>query len=272
VSVDSTYLDRIVADVRGRLAGAAEPIVSSDLRPTASLEQSIRLRRAAGELAVIAEVKRRSPSVGAIDLDVDPAMQAASYVDADAAGISVLTEPDHFGGSLADLVAVRSVADDVPVLRKDFIVEASQLDAAVSAGARAELRSAAIHEVTALEALHGHARALGLDVLLEVHDELDLAKALAVDAPIIGINNRDLRSFQVDLAVTERLAPLVPQERLVVAESGVRSVEDARRLRRAGVDAVLVGEALMRARHPRGLLRQIATATATTTALPGAAT
>jgi indole-3-glycerol phosphate synthase len=271
MSSEGTYLDRIVADVRARLGDAPESSShGSTAGPTRSLEQSIRLRRTAGELAVIAEVKRRSPSVGAIDLDVDPAAQATAYVDAGAAGISVLTEPDHFGGSLDDLVAVRDVAVDVPVLRKDFIVEASQLDAARAAGGDAVLLIAALHDVAALATLLAHARSLGLDVLLEVHDELDLAKALATDATMIGINNRDLRSFEVDLAVTERLAPLVPEDRLVVAESGVRTPEDARRLRRVGVDAVLVGEALMRAPQPGGLLRELATATPTTTVGPGA--
>lgn len=253
-----TYLDRIVADVRSRLEiERRDAPVASD-SPVRSLESSIRARRAAGELAVIAEVKRRSPSVGAIGLDVDPAAQGAIYARAGAAGISVLTERDHFGGSLDDLVAVRGATASTPVLRKDFVIVEHQLDAARAAGADAALLIAALHDEAALVALVDHAMGLGLDVLLEVHDELELERALATRARIIGINNRDLRSFVVDLAVTERLAPLVPEDRLVVAESGVRTVEDAARLRAAGSAAVLVGESLMRAADPGGLLRALA--------------
>lgn len=259
-----TYLDRIVADVRMRLDaertyGSGRARDASPL-PTRSMRALIHARREAGELAVIAEVKRRSPSVGAIELEVDPGSRAREYAEAGAAGISVLTEQDHFGGSLDDLVAVRASARDVPVLRKDFIVEASQLDAARAAGADAALLIAAIHDDAALRELLAHAHGLGLEVLLEVHDEAELHRALATDAAMVGINNRDLRSFVVDLAVTERLAPLVADGRLVVAESGVRTPRDAARMRAAGVDALLVGEALMRAPRPGGLLRALATA------------
>jgi indole-3-glycerol phosphate synthase len=255
-----TYLDRIVADVRARLEAELREAPVVEDAPIRSLEASIRARRDAGELAVIAEVKRRSPSVGVIDIDVDPAAQGASYASSGAAGISVLTERDHFGGSLDDLVVVRGAAASTPVLRKDFVIDPRQLDAARAAGADAALLIAALHDEAALIALVDHAVALGLDVLLEVHDELELERALATQARLIGINNRDLRSFVVDLAVTERLAPLVPDDRLVVAESGVRTIEDAARLRAAGSDAVLVGESLMRAADPGGLLRALAQA------------
>ncbi|MCW2926348.1 MAG: Indole-3-glycerol-phosphate synthase [Thermoleophilia bacterium] len=262
-----TYLDRIVEDVRRRL-----DVVTADVRPAAtsarrSLIARIEAARAREELAVIAEVKRRSPSVGEIDLAVDPGEQAGTYEGAGAVGISVLTEPDHFGGTLDDLVAARSATREAAVLRKDFIIDASQLEDAAAVDADAVLLIAALHETGALVELAARAGELGLEVLLEVHDEAELERALATDVRLIGINNRDLRSFVVDLATSERLAPLVPSDRLIVAESGVRTPEDAARLRAAGVDALLVGEALMRAREPGGLLRALATAKS-----PGAST
>lgn len=255
----ATYLDRIVEDVRARLVTRA-PTPTVEHAPTRSLHDSIIARRDAGELAIIAEVKRRSPSVGAIDLEVDPALRARQYADAGAAGISVLTEQDHFGGSLDDLVAARGASADTPILRKDFIIDESQLVAARAAGGDAVLLIVAILDDATLVRLVGEARELELDVLLEVHDEAELGRALGTDARIIGINNRDLRSFEIDLAVSERLAPLVDDGRLVVAESGIRTVEDAARLGAAGVDALLVGESLMRAADPGGLLRALARA------------
>ncbi len=262
--IEDTYLARIVADVRARLDaelarhGTAQ--ATRTTRTTRSLVDAIRAARAAGELAVIGEVKRCSPSVGAIALDADPHAQAATYAHAGAAGISVLTEIDHFAGSLDDLAAVRA-AVDVPVLRKDFLVDARQLDVARAVGADVVLLIAAMHDDAALADLVAHAHALDLEVLLEVHDDAEMRRALATDADAIGINNRDLRTFEVDLATTEQLAPLVADGRPVVAESGVRSVADAARMRAAGVDALLVGEALMRAPKPGGTLRALATAT-----------
>lgn len=256
-----TYLERIVASVRARLVDEVEHGADAPSAPPRSLTKSIAARRQLDELAVIAEVKRRSPSVGAIREDVDPASQGSRYDAGGAAGISVLTERDHFGGSIADLRAVRA-AVDVPVLRKDFVVDERQLRGARAAGADAVLLIAAVLDddgrlAELVEVAHG----LDLEVLLEVHDEHDLERALASRADVIGINNRDLRSFVVDLAVSERLAPLAAHDpRPVVAESGVRGIADASRMRDAGVDALLVGEALMRARHAGGLLRELATA------------
>lgn len=257
-----TYLDRIVDDVRRRLeAGQSSPRTDAGSMPRRSLVAQVEAARALDELAIIAEVKRRSPSVGDIAPDVDPVGQALAYESAGASGISVLTEPDHFGGSLDDLVAVRHAMATAAVLRKDFVIDARQLDEARGCGADAVLLIAALHDADVLVQLAAYADALGLEVLLEIHDEQELERALATNVRLIGINNRDLRSFEVDLATTERLAPLVPADRLVVAESGIRTPEDAARLRTAGVDALLVGEALMRAREPGGLLRALATAT-----------
>ena len=258
----STYLDEIVHDVRVRL-DAEGVIAPSDgdahpLTPVRSLAGSIAERRAHRELAVIAEVKRRSPSVGAIDLEVDPAARAGEYASGGAAGISVLTEPDHFGGTLDDLVLARDAAGSVPVLRKDFILEERQLHAARAAGADAVLLIAALHDEQALAELLAATEVLGLEALVEVHDEEELDRALAAGAQLVGINSRDLTTFVVDLAVVERLAPRIPGDRLVVAESGIRGVADAERVRAAGVDAVLVGEALMRATDRVELLRALA--------------
>lgn len=256
-----TYLDEIVADVRRRLADGTEARIaeggSLDHAPVRSLRGAIEHARDRDLLAIVAEVKRRSPSVGVIDGDADPSSRAADYAAGGASGISVLTEPDHFAGCLDDLGAAREGAGGVPILRKDFVLDRVQLDAARACGADAVLLIAALHEPAALAALVEHAHACGMEVLLEVHDEADLARALDTPAGLIGINNRDLRSFTVDLATTERLAPLVPPDRLVVAESGVRSVADAARLRAAGADALLVGEALMRAGSARALVQEL---------------
>lgn len=262
MSAQGTYLERIVADVEARLRSTSPISPAEDPAAIRSLAASIRSVADAGRIGVIAEVKRRSPSVGAIAPDVDPARQGSAYATAGAAGISVLTEPDHFAGSLDDLRDVRSAtaALGTPVLRKDFIVHERQLHDARAVGADAVLLIAALHEVERLAALVDAATVLGLEVLMEVHDEQDLERALATSATLIGINNRDLHSFHVDLAVTERLAPLVPADRIVVAESGIRTADDARRMRAAGATALLVGETLMRADDPASRLTELGAA------------
>lgn len=263
MSDTGTYLDRIVADVRARRAQAPSPSLGLGALPRRSLRAAIEAARTRGELAVVGEVKRRSPSVGTIDAGVDPATQAAAYASAGAAGISVLTERDHFGGSLEDLAAVRSTVD-VPVLRKDFVIDAHQLVEARDAGADAVLLIAALHDGPALRALVDAAHELDLEVLLEVHDEPELERALATEADVLGVNNRNLRSFEVDLGTSERLAGIAADDRRpLLAESGVRTVADAARMRDAGVDGLLVGEALMRAPQPATLLRELAVARTT---------
>lgn len=254
-------LERIVADVRARLDAASTPARASVAVPR-SLAAGVRAARERGELGVIGEVKRRSPSVGAIGERVAPGAQARAYAEGGAAGISVLTERDHFNGSLDDLAAV-AASVGVPVLCKDFVLDERQLDLAAAAGAHAVLLIAAIHDDAALIGLVAAAHARGLEVLLEVHDEAELERALAVPADLIGVNNRDLHSFAVDLAVAERLAPgaaAAGDPRPLVAESGVHTSADAARMRACGVDALLVGEALMRAPQPGALLRRLATA------------
>jgi indole-3-glycerol phosphate synthase len=199
-------------------------------------------------LQVVAEIKRRSPSAGAIREDARPAELARRYQAAGAAALSILTEPHFFGGTLEDLVEGRA-AVALPVLRKDFTIDPYQLVEARVAGADAVLLIVAIVPDRLAE-LGAEARALGLDVLVEVHDERELALALAADADLIGINNRNLHDFTIDLATTERLRPKIPPGVVVVGESGIEAPADMRRIAAARVDAVLIGSSLMRSADP----------------------
>jgi indole-3-glycerol phosphate synthase len=197
-----------------------------------------------GEVAVIAEFKRRSPSAGEIGSG-DPAAVAVAYGRGGAAAMSVLTDGPYFGGSLADLEAARA-ASSLPVLRKDFVLDELQVWEARSAGADAVLLIVRILEDARLAGLLDLSRELRMGALVEVHDEAELERALSAGAVVIGVNNRDLDTFRTQLEVTLRLAPLVPAGRILVGESGIRDGADVDRLGDAGVDAVLVGEALMR--------------------------
>jgi indole-3-glycerol phosphate synthase len=195
---------------------------------------------------VVAELKRRSPSRGEIRPDFDPVGCAKSYAEAGAAALSVLTDRRYFGGELGLLDAVRGEVA-VPLLRKDFVLDPYQIDEARAHGADAVLLIVRALRGDELRTLRGRAVGLGLDALVEVHDEEDLERALEAGADLVGINNRDLASFETDLGVTERLAPrLAGRGVVVVAESGIFTHADVRRLEAAGADAVLVGEALMR--------------------------
>lgn len=219
-----------------------DPVYASERR---SLRQALTSRRP----AVIAECKRRSPSKGVLRDPYDPVAIARGYAAAGAAAISVLTNERFFGGSLDDLRAVRA-AVPVPVLRKDFVVDAYQLEEARAAGADAVLLIVAGLTPNALAELHAAALDLGLEVLTEVHDEAELEVALGIGASIIGVNNRNLKTFVTDLAVSERIARLVPDGTVLVAESGLRDGADLARLARSGIGAFLVGEAFMRAPEP----------------------
>jgi indole-3-glycerol phosphate synthase len=207
-------------------------------------------------LSLIAEFKRRSPSVGEIveNAEVDELVRA--YERGGAAALSVLTEERHFAGSLDDLRAARS-ASDLPILRKDFVVDRYQLYEAASNGADAVLLIAAALDDEALEALCSEAQELDLDCLIEVHDEADLERALQAGAEVIGINNRNLDDFSVDISTTAELLTDVPAGKTVVAESGYASREQLDELERIGVDAVLMGETLMRADNPELLVREL---------------
>lgn len=211
-------------------------------------------------IAVIAEFKRRSPSAGAIRDPASPEEIVGAYERGGASALSVLTEERNFGGSLEDLRAARR-ASELPILRKDFVVDRYQLLEARLAGADAVLLIVAALADAELAALHESARALGLDVLVEVHDADELDRALALEPEAIGINNRDLRDFSVDVARTRALRGAIPAGVAVVSESGIGSPEQLRELERDGVDAVLVGESLMRAPDPAAALRALIGAT-----------
>ncbi|MHB1499884.1 MAG: indole-3-glycerol phosphate synthase TrpC [Candidatus Dormibacteria bacterium] len=204
-------------------------------------------------ISIIAEMKRRSPSGGVLRAHLDPAVAAGEFEAGGATAISVLTEPDSFGGSLDDLERAR-LATTRPVVRKDFLVDPLQLVEARAAGADAVLLIVRALSTALLRACLEEAAGLGMEALVEVHDEAELEVAVAQGARLIGINNRDLDRLTTDLATTERLAPLVPDDRLVVSESGIRGPADLRRLRACGVQAILVGETLMRAGDARAAL------------------
>lgn len=207
-------------------------------------------------LFLIAEVKRRSPSEGVLAANVDPVEQARQYELAGASAISVLTDTTYFDGTLDDLAAVRS-AVELPVLCKDFIVSEYQVFEARSYGADLVLLIATALRDDVLRPLLKLALDLGMTPLVEVHDQHDLARALAADAHVIGINNRDLSDFSVDLLTTEYLAPLVPDDVVVISESGIVQRSDVQRAVRAGARGVLVGSALMKSSDPAATLREL---------------
>jgi indole-3-glycerol phosphate synthase len=260
-----TILDRIVADKREELARRQRE------QPLETLRQLVRRMPSARSLAatlrahppgLIAEIKRASPSRGLLRPDLDAAALARTYAEAGAAAISVLTEERHFRGSLVDLKAVRQALDGLgdarpPLLRKDFIFDTYQLFEARAYGADAILLIVAILNPGLLTSLIALACSLGLECLVEVHDEPELKRALVAGAEIVGINNRDLRTFATDLATTLRLRPLIPDEHVVVSESGIRDRADVRRLQEAGVHAILVGEAFMTVPNPAVAVREL---------------
>ncbi len=214
-----------------------------------------------GTINVIAECKRRSPSKGVLRADYDPAAIATAYAEAGAAAISVLTEPTFFDGSLEHLAAVRAVVD-VPLLRKDFVVSEYQLLEAKAAGADAVLLIVAALRPVELKVLHDHATRMGLDVLVEVHDATELSIALDAGARIVGVNNRNLRTLEVDVQASEELIAKMPAEVVGVSESGLRTAADVLRLRSLGYRAFLIGERLMTAADPGEQLKQLLASTA----------
>jgi len=252
-------LDDILAETRRTVARAKE------LRPLAVVEAeasaaaaprgfAAALRR--DDIACIAEFKRRSPSAGWIREGADPAEVAAAYQAGGAAALSVLTDGPFFGGALADLQGARG-AVRLPALRKDFMVDAYQVAEARAAGADAILLIVAALSDAELAALLDEAERWRLDVLVEAHDAAEVDRAVALGARLVGVNHRDLRTFQMDMSLTARLRDRIPADRLVVAESGIRTAEDVQRMRNAGVNAILVGENLMRGQDPGAALRAL---------------
>lgn len=259
----SDILQRIVAVKHREVAAAREaaPLAAlearcAELPAPRDFVGALRRRVAAGQPAVIAEVKKASPSKGVLRDPFDPAAIAVSYERHGAACLSVLTDRDFFQGSPEALQAARS-ACALPVLRKDFIVDAYQVVEARAMGADAILLIAACLDDARMAALEAQALDLGLAVLVEVHDGAELQRALALRTPLLGINNRNLRSFEVSLDTTLGLLDQVPAERLLITESGILAAADVARLRAAGVNAFLVGEAFMRSPDPGAALAQL---------------
>jgi len=256
-----TFLSEILARKADEVAArrAARPdreleTACRDLPPPRDFAGALAARGAPAR--VIAEVKRASPSAGAIAGGLDAVAQARRYAAAGAAAISVLTDGPGFGGSLADLAAVRA-AVATPLLRKDFVLDRYQLLEARLHGADAALLIVAALSPDALRRLLAESEAVGLAALVEVHDAAEVDVALGAGARLVGVNNRNLSTFEVDLAVSERLLPSLPDGVKGVAESGVRTAADARRLRRAGAANLLVGEALVRADDPGKLIAEL---------------
>lgn len=249
----STVLDDIIVGVREDLADRQRttpaPDIAREAHAAAPALDALAAFRAAGPVKIISEVKRRSPSKGALATIPDPSGLAAAYARGGATAISVLTEPRRFGGSLADLDAVRAEVS-IPLLRKDFMVEHYQVDEARAHGADIILLIVAALDDTQLRDLFQHAAALGMTALVETHDEAEIDRALAIDAQLIGVNARNLKTLEVDRGVFARLAPCVPADRVRVAESGIRGPEDVADYVAAGADAVLVGEALVTGGDP----------------------
>ena len=231
---------REVADGKKATPLAALEATIGEMPPTRDFRRAL----AAGECAIIAEVKRRSPSRGVIRADFDPVRIAGEYEKNGAAAVSVLTDATFFGGSNGDLTAVKK-AISLPVLRKEFIIDPWQIHETRAIGADALLLIAAILGESELREYRELAASLGLASLVEVHDRRELETALAAGAEIIGINNRDLRTFVTDIATSRALAPLIPAGKIVVAESGIRSRQEVETLMRAGVRAFLIGETLV---------------------------
>ena len=255
-----SVLDRIVAYKREEIAAARRKVPEAELEARAASAPAVRdfcgALEASPDIAVIAEVKKASPSAGVIRADFDPVAIARAYAAGGADCISVLTDAPSFQGSLDYLERIRA-AVDVPLLRKDFLLDRYQLLEARAAGADAVLLIAEILDDEALLRLLREAGELGMQALVELYDRENLPRVLAAGARLVGINNRDLRTFQTRLEHTLELAREVPAEVCLVSESGIQDREDVERLRAAGVRAILVGESLMRAEDIAAKLREL---------------
>ncbi len=261
-----TILDRILARTASDLAArkrAADRAALERMAEGGPARLSLREALREPGISVIAEFKRASPSRGRFPVEVDPDVVARDYINGGAAAISVLTDEPFFQGSLADLAAVAATVSSadrrVPMLRKDFAIDEFQLLEAKAYGADAVLLIVAALDDATLRRLREAAERLDLEALVEVHDDVEMRRAVDSGATLIGINNRDLRTFEVDLAVTERLAPLAPGDAVIVGESGIFTRADAVRMEMAGAGAVLVGESLIVAPDRAAAVRALRT-------------
>jgi len=255
----SDLLARLVADARLDMERRRALTKPEELEQAIQLYQPkdfVGALRGPG-LAVIAEMKQRTPTMGVLAEDYKPADLARAYTAGGASAISVLTHMAGFGGRPEHIETARA-ATNLPILRKDFITDPYEIGEARAAGADAVLLIVAALDLPELRRLLAVVRSRGISALVEVHDENETRVAIEAGAQVIGVNHRDLRTFEVDLGLTERLRPLVPDAVPLVAESGIHSRDDARRMRDAGADAILVGEMLMRAPDPVACLRELA--------------
>jgi len=259
----SDILDKIVAVKREEVATALKQkslaVVRADAESrvlTRDFEGAMRAKIAKGQAAVIAEIKKASPSKGVLRADFIPADIAQSYAEFGAACLSVLTDKQFFQGSMDYLKQARASCD-LPVLRKDFMIDAYQVYEARAMGADAILLIAACLDDARMAEMEAVARSLDMAVLVEVHDKAELERALKLKTRLVGINNRNLKTFEVSLQTTLDMLPDVPADRLLVTESGIQTPEDVRRMREAQVNAFLVGEAFMRAREPGEALAKL---------------
>ncbi|GLU45925.1 indole-3-glycerol phosphate synthase TrpC [Nocardiopsis ansamitocini] len=258
MSVLDEILDGVRADLADRQAAIPLDTLKERVEGVPWPKDVVAALRSPG-VQVIAEVKRSSPSKGALAAIADPAALAADYAAGGACLISVLTEQRRFGGSLADLAAVRAMVE-TPLLRKDFVVSSYQLWEARAHGADAVLLIVAALPQDALISLVERAESLGLTPLVEVHTEDEIVRALDAGATVIGVNARDLKTLKVDRDVFARLAPTIPDDKIKIAESGVRGPHDLLAYASAGADAVLVGESLVVGRNPRDAVADLVTA------------
>lgn len=259
----STYLDKIIHDKRLEVekllhddavnGNPLAKLLAMSRKPSGKFSAALK----GPQLSVIAEIKRASPSKGKIGDIADPSLLALNYSQGGASAISVLTDFKHFGGTLEDLRSTRQnfaqAGAQVPLLRKDFLIHELQLCEAATAGASAVLLIADVLGKD-LRKMIQTAEFLGLEALVEVHDESDLVIALEAEAKIIGVNNRNLKSFEIDLKTSEVLRPKIPSSIITVSESGISTPADAARMRNLGYDAILVGEALVRSTNPAQLI------------------
>ncbi|OYU11368.1 MAG: indole-3-glycerol-phosphate synthase [Comamonadaceae bacterium PBBC1] len=259
----SDILDKIVAVKREEVAAALKQkslaVVRADAESrvlTRDFEGAMRAKITKGQAAVIAEIKKASPSKGVLRADFIPADIAQSYAEFGAACLSVLTDKQFFQGSVDYLKQARASCD-LPVLRKDFMIDAYQVYEARAMGADAILLIAACLDDAQMAEMEAVARSLDMAVLVEVHDKAELERALKLKTRLVGINNRNLKTFEVSLQTTLDMLPDVPADRLLVTESGIQTPEDVRRMREAQVNAFLVGEAFMRAREPGEALAKL---------------
>jgi indole-3-glycerol phosphate synthase len=262
------FLDRIIDHRRRRIAEMEQRVPGHRLRsqiksiaPAGRLERALRRASPSSPLRMLCEVKRASPSKGMLNEHADPVAMARLYEAGGAAAVSLVTEPDHFQGDPEWVNRVRPEVK-LPILMKDFVVDSYQLLDATTRGADGVLLLAAVLSEIQLQRLIGEARLLGLDTLVEVHDEDELTRSIRAGATLVGINNRNLRTFEVDLDTSRRLLPRVPELVTAVAESGLSRPEDLLRLREMRCDAVLIGEAFMTSPDPAATLAALRAAAA----------